>query len=117
MYLLVFLVNSAEGFVSIHFQNQYLLYDKNIFPFLDEGILRGVMNLFISGCEPTVSVAMWIFLLMTRYPELQKKCRHVISMQVNLHFSGSAIACTESLFLFHTVWCIFYPNKILLIYN
>ncbi|XP_022328975.2 cytochrome P450 2J1-like [Crassostrea virginica] len=58
----------------------------------DEGILRGVMNLFISGCEPTVSVAMWIFLLMTRYPELQKKCRHVISMQIR---DGGCVSWSE----------------------
>lgn len=48
----------------------------------DEGILQGVINLFTSGCEPTISLAMWVFLLMTRYPELQKKCRHVISLQI-----------------------------------
>ncbi|XP_061172852.1 cytochrome P450 2U1-like [Saccostrea echinata] len=48
----------------------------------DEGILQGVINLFVSGCEPTVSVVMWTFLMLIRYPELQKKCRHVIKLQI-----------------------------------
>ncbi|XP_048732392.2 cytochrome P450 2U1-like [Ostrea edulis] len=48
----------------------------------DGGILQGVINFFVSGCEPTISVSMWMFLLMTRYPELQKKCRHVIRLQI-----------------------------------
>ncbi|XP_062614444.1 cytochrome P450 2U1-like [Saccostrea cucullata] len=48
----------------------------------DEDILLGVINLFICGCEPTVSLMAWTFLMLIRYPELQKKCRHVIKLQI-----------------------------------
>ncbi|KAK3093467.1 hypothetical protein FSP39_016124 [Pinctada imbricata] len=44
----------------------------------DEDVLQSMIDLFTAGCEPTVSVLMWAFLFMVRYPEMQKRCRFEI---------------------------------------
>lgn len=62
------------------FVDMYLLIIKKESKesFSEQNIFRTIVDIFVAGSETTATTLLWVFLYITKYPDVQNKCRQEI---------------------------------------